>query len=508
MRRLLLLLAALRAAVAGDPFCGAGDVCFAIGEQPVSNERRREAVRAALQHAWWGYSRFAWGADELLPHAQSARNWTSNRSLGLTIVDSLDTLWLMNMHEDFHRGVEWVERHLTFDTNVFVNLFEISIRCLGGLLSAFHLSGDAALLDKARELGSRLMPGLESSTSGVPFSDVNLRTGIAEAVARDSSLSEATSIQLEFKYLSNVTGEARYASEADEAMEAVFRASKTLQSEVRHVLPLFISPVTGQFRAGVVSLGARGDSYYEYLLKQFLLSGKKAVKFRAAYLDAVDAIKTHLVRTTKHRSRFFVGELHGASGGFHAKMDHLVCFLPGTLALGVLHGIGRSPADLRETLELAEELMETCYQLYNSTPTGLGPEIAHFETAELGKPSKGQPTKDADIFIKHADAHYILRPEVVESLFLLHRATGHQKYRDYGWRIFEAIEQYCRVPTGGYAGVNNVLNREFPGVRDNMETFFTGETLKYLFLLFSSEDALDLHDNVLSTEAHIFPIFS
>ena len=69
------------------------------------------------------------------------------------------------------------------------------------------------------------------------------------------------------------------------------------------------------------------------------------------------------------------------------------------------------------------------------------------------------------------DARYILRPETVESLFIAYRLTGDPKYRRWGWKIFEAIQKNCRVPTGGYVGVLNVDNKD-AGKEDKMETFF------------------------------------
>ena len=63
------------------------------------------------------------------------------------------------------------------------------------------------------------------------------------------------------------------------------------------------------------------------------------------------------------------------------------------------------------------------------------------------------------------------RPETVESLFIAFRLTGDERFRKFGWDIFQAIEAHCRVETGGYASVWNV--DAVPAVRlDNMETFF------------------------------------
>ena len=109
------------------------------------NERQKKVVEA-FKHAWEGYRKYAWGHDELRPVSRSHSEWFG---VGLTIIDSLDTMLLMNLREEFQQGREWVANSLTFEKNVDVNLFETTIRVLGGLLSAYHLSQDDLFLRKA-----------------------------------------------------------------------------------------------------------------------------------------------------------------------------------------------------------------------------------------------------------------------------------------------------------------------------------------------------------------------
>ena len=135
-----------------------------------TNERQR-AVVESFKHAWKGYKNYAWGHDHLRPISKRAQNWFG---LGLTIVDSLDTMYIMNLRDEFDEAKEWVAERLHFSINKDVNLFETTIRVLGGLLSAFHLSGEKIFLEKGKDLGNRLM-GAFQSPSGIPYSDVNLK---------------------------------------------------------------------------------------------------------------------------------------------------------------------------------------------------------------------------------------------------------------------------------------------------------------------------------------------
>ena len=163
------------------------------------------------------------------------------------------------------------------------------------------------------------------------------------------------------------------------------------------------------------------------------------------------------------------------------KMDHLACFVPGMLVLG-------SQGDVAERyLALAKDLSDTCVQMYAGTATGLSPELVNFRDGR-------------DMFTNDRSAHNLLRPEAVESLFYLYRRTGDETYRAQGWAIFRAFEQHCRL-AGGYAGVRDV--RVTPAVNDDtQQSFFLAETLKYLYLLFSDSDTVDLEQWVFNTEAH------
>ncbi|XP_016332962.1 endoplasmic reticulum mannosyl-oligosaccharide 1,2-alpha-mannosidase-like [Sinocyclocheilus anshuiensis] len=449
-------------------------------------ESRLEAVREAFRHAWKGYKNFAWGHDELKPISNSYGEWFG---LGLTLIDALDTMWILGLNEEFAEAREWVARELSFNKNVDVNLFESTIRILGGLLSTYHLTGDSMFLEKAKDIGSRLMPAFNTA-SKIPYSDVNIGKGTAHPPqwTSDSTVAEVTSIQLEFRELSRLTGDPKYKLAVMEVMKQVHK----LDGKQDGLVPMFINTHNGLFtHQGIYTLGARADSYYEYLLKQWIQGGKTENVLLDDYLLAVEGVKKNLLKKSTPSDLTFVGEL--SHGHFSPKMDHLVCFLPGTLALGAHYGL---PAD---HMELAKQLMETCYQMYAQMETGLSPEIAHFNMHEGS-------TQDVDV--KIADRHNLLRPETVESLFYMYRFTEDKKYQQWGWEILQNFNKYTRVPTGGYTSINNVRDPANPNPRDKMESFFLGETLKYFYLLFSNDpNLISLDKYIFNTEAHPLPIW-
>jgi endoplasmic reticulum Man9GlcNAc2 1,2-alpha-mannosidase len=196
------------------------------------------------------------------------------------------------MQEEYEEAKDWIQTSLNLDVNRDVNLFETTIRVLGGLLSIYHLSGEDIFLAKSIELGNRLMPCFDSP-SQIPFSDVNLHEMKAHAPkwSPDSSTSEVTTIQLEFRDLARSAGEPNYEEAVARVSEKIHKLPKT-----DGLVPIFINANTGTFRSfATISLGARGDSYYEYLLKQWLQTEKKENGYLIEdYREAIDGVIKHL----------------------------------------------------------------------------------------------------------------------------------------------------------------------------------------------------------------------
>ncbi|KAF3658628.1 Mannosyl-oligosaccharide 1,2-alpha-mannosidase MNS3 [Capsicum annuum] len=489
---------------------------------------RQQKVKDAFIHAWSGYKAYAMGYDELMP--LSRRGVDGLGGLGATVIDALDTAMIMGADEVVYEAGSWIEKHLPgrIEGKGQVNLFETTIRVLGGLLSAYHLSGGdqgripehkgpkpSVYLENARNLADRLLTAFTASPSDIPYSDVVLREKSAHPAPDGlSSTAEAATVQLEFNYLSYLTGDAKYSVEAMKVLQHI----KTLP-KVEGLVPIYINPQSGHFSGDNIRLGSRGDSYYEYLIKVWLQQkGTNFSYLYDMYVEAIKGVRHLLVRKSTPNGLVFVGELpYGKEGGFSPKMDHLVCFLPGTLALGATKGLTKERAmrenlltfEDMENLKLAEDLAKTCIEMYSVTSSGLAPEIAYFniEGDSEGGPNGGNKSSKYlnDIIIKPADRHNLLRPETVESLFVLYRITGDSKYREWGWQIFEAFEKYTKIDSGGYTSLDDVTVIP-PRRRDKMETFFLGETLKYIYLLFSNSTTIPLDEYVFNTEAHPIPV--
>ena len=126
-----------------------------------------ERVKTEFLHAWNNYERYAWGHDALRPLSKTAHDWYG-QSLQMTPVDALDTLILMKLEAEAAKAQALIVSDLSFDRDIYVKNFEITIRLLGGLLSSYQLTGDKRLLGLAEDLGTRLLPAFNSPT-GLPL---------------------------------------------------------------------------------------------------------------------------------------------------------------------------------------------------------------------------------------------------------------------------------------------------------------------------------------------------
>ncbi|KMZ62320.1 mannosyl-oligosaccharide 1,2-alpha-mannosidase, family GH47 [Zostera marina] len=442
-------------------------------DDPIDVERR-EKVKEAMLHAWNSYVKYAWGQDELQPQSKNGVN--SFGGLGATLVDSLDTLYIMGLDEQFQKARDWVATSMDFNKNYVASVFETTIRVVGGLLSAYDLSGDKIFLEKAQDIGNRLLPAWNTPT-GIPYNQINLANGNAHNfgwTGGDSVLADSGTEQLEFIALSQRTGDPKYQQKVE---NVITQLRKTFPSD--GLLSIYINPNSGQSTRSQITFGAMGDSFYEYLLKVWVQGNKtESVKlYREMWETSMNGLLS-LVKKTTPSSFTYICEKNGEY--LSDKMDELACFAPGMLALG---STGYGPDKAKKILSLAEELAWTCYNFYQITPTKLAGENYFFNSGQ-------------DMSV--GTSWNILRPETIESLMYLYRMTGNKTYQEWGWNIFQAFEKNSRIESG-YVGLKDVRS----GEKDNMmQSFFLAETFKYLYLLFSPPSLISLDEWVFNTEAH------
>ena len=421
--------------------------------QPVDRKAAAAHVKAEFLHAWNGYKKYAWGNDDLKPLSKSFHNWYAEPLL-MTPVDALDTMYLMGMNAEADAAREYITTNLNFDKDLSVQNFEITIRLLGGLLSSYQMTGDKKLLELADDLGTRLLP-VFSSPTGLPYKYVNLKTGKTRGEV--SNPAETGTLMVEFGTLSKLTNKPVYYEKAKRALVETYKRRSPIG-----LVGTNINVETGKWTNTGSHISAEIDSYYEYLWKCWALFGDKDC--REMWGESRQAI-----------NKYLADEVDGSLWYGHADMETgkrtkttygaLDAFFPGLLAVS-----GDVPR--------ARRLQDSSFKMWQVH--GIEPEVMNYRTMK----------------VEHAG--YPLRPEIVESTYILYQSTKDPKYLRMGEQMWKDFVRYCRTDTG-YAHLKSVVTKE---KSDAMQSFVLAETFKYFYLLFAPDDTLDFRNVVFNTEAH------
>ncbi|KAF9331044.1 Mannosyl-oligosaccharide 1,2-alpha-mannosidase IB [Podila minutissima] len=470
---------------------------FDFGANPWSNAQeqqsraRQSKVRGMIQHAWEGYSRYASPHDEL--KAVTGKGIDTFHGWGATLVEGLDTLWLAGFRDEYWEArdkfLDMVQEHHwrvvgVEDDKADVRFFEGVVRYLGSLLSIAELEKkegqepDSRILDAAIGLADQLLLAFKGVNRALPASRIFPNGTLAAngALSGKVSLAEVGTFQLEFRKLSQLSNNPKYSAVAQENYEYL----SSLNPKISGLFPAYFDQKSGAANNYVASFGSLSDSFYEYLLKTFILTGD--TKFRDQYVTTVEAMHSHLLSyNRKNRGHYLVlGIYDTATDTLVPKMDHMSCFAPGLLALGA-RVLGRS-----KDMAAAQALMETCFLSYKNSETGLGADEIAFLTTEHQRGKEFEMPMPSGFYV--IDPEYVLRP-------------GNIKYQEYAWSIVEAIEKNCKTQFG-YSALANVMDAS-EGMTDLMPSHFLAETLKYLYLIFSPPEQVPLDKYLFTTQGHL-----
>jgi ER degradation enhancer, mannosidase alpha-like 2 len=443
-------------------------VAAAAGQSANSVDKQvlAQQVKTEFLHAWTGYKKYCWGHDDLKPISKTCRDWYGT-PIYMTAVDSLDSLYLLGFKKEADETREYIAKNLSFDKDISVQNFEITIRILGGLLSSYQISGDKRLLALADDLGTRLLPVFNSPT-GMPYRFVNLKTG----ATRDpvSNPAETGTLLIEFGALSKLTGKPVYYEKAKRALVETYNRRSPIGLVGEN-----INVETGKWTNTDSHVGSGIDSYYEYLLKCSVLFGD--ADCHTMWEDSISKVNTYLAdEQTVDRGKFR-GELLADNGLWYGHSDMNTGKRTATTT-GALDAFFPAVLALDGDLNRARALQDSMFKMWRLN--GIEPEAYNYKT---GKVDSGG---------------YQLRPEIVESTYYLYHFTEDPKYLAMGKEMWDDFVKYCRTDEA-YAGLKSVVTKE---KQDYMHSFVFAETFKYFYLLFAPEKTLDLKQVVFNTEAH------
>lgn len=417
-----------------------------------------DEVRQEFLTAWTAYRRLAWGRDEIRPVSGGSNDFfIPGVPLGLTIVESLDTLYLMELDGELEAAVSWVDSSLNFDRDARVHVFETIIRLVGGLLSGYHATGDAVLLTRARDLADRLMPAFNSPT-GAPYRYVNLRTGAVSG--NQVPLAEIGSNITEFGWISQLTGDQRYFNAAKRALKAVYDRRSPL-----NLVGTTLNVDTGTWTDGTARIDPPVDSFFEYLWDAYQFFGDTEI--RSWYQTLTSAILQHLGETYNGRLWFKSVNMNtGALVGRH--QSELTSFYAGLLAQGGHLADGES-YHASWAAALASHR--------------LPPEGINYTDFSASSPE------------------YQLRPEYVDSALFLWLITGKEVYRERARWLWNAQKAHCKV-ANGYTVVTQMTTT--PTTKGDLTPgYWFSENMKYFYLLWAGAPRFDYDTNYLTTEGNV-----
>ncbi|XP_012280653.1 ER degradation-enhancing alpha-mannosidase-like protein 2 [Orussus abietinus] len=413
-------------------------------------ESLREDVRAMFNHAYTSYLTYAYPYDEL--RSLSCDGFDTWGSFSLTLVDALDTLIIMGNLTEFRRVVNIIGTRTDFEANINVSVFETNIRVIGGLLSAHLLSHKAGidlepgwpcngpLLRLAEDMAKRLLVAFDTPT-GMPYGTVNLKYGIPDGETSITCTAGIGTFLVEFGTLSRLTGDPLYEEVAMNAIKALNYHKSNIGLVGNH-----IDVLTGHWTAQDSGIGAGIDSYFEYLAKGALL------------------LQDPLLMTLFQQHKEAI-EKYTRQEDWHV----LVSMNKGHVTLPIFQSLDAYWPGLLSLFGEIDNAMKTLHNYHKVWKQyGFMPEIYNIPQSEAGANREGYP----------------LRPELIESVMYLYRATNDSYLLQIGVDILRSL-QHSAKSTCGYATISDIRDHR---KGDRMESFFLAETTKYLFLLFDPDN--------------------
>ncbi|KAF7487767.1 Mannosyl-oligosaccharide 1, 2-alpha-mannosidase C52E4.5 [Sarcoptes scabiei] len=446
-------------------------------------DEKREVIKAIMLRCWRAYSNKHWGRNDIRIRSDSFRRINldfhypdSNQSL--TIVDALDTLLLMNLKEEYQIAREWILKNFSFiDSDQVVPILPTITNLVGGLLSSFAITGDIGLLRKAHRIASSILPALQNSCElSNLFFIPNGKKPNAEFY--EASLADLGSFYLEFKYLSDMTGDWRFQKRAFQ-----IRSKLLLMRTENNTFYANINVKKCDWINQLMTTGKATGRFYDCLLKSFIQSNNTDYSALKWFLFSVLGMESNrmIMRTESGDFLYLTESKFGHNNQF---MEHYSCFVPGLLKIAVKHLqklwdqnhqyflMNEFNRKILERMDsIAADLVETCFHAYNSTYSKLGADFFYFgESMHFTQPE---------------GTFNDLSPEYIESLFYMWRLTKDPN-------IVNMLGAMCK---------RSKINR-----RPRMPSFFLGATLKYLYLIFSNDAVFSLDRWIFNAAGHPLPI--
>ena len=387
-----------------------------------------------------------------------------------------------------------------------VNLFETTIRYLGGMVAAHDLlSGPfkgltknpnaSQLVPQAKQLANAVKFAFRTP-SGIPSNNLNLTSQMPTSDnGGTGGLAIVGSLVLEWQRLSDLTGDAEYGTLATIGESHILHPKPSYNEPWPGLLGTRMNLTTGLFVDADGGWAGRDDSGYEYMIKMYAYNTEKNRIYKDRWLLAADSSMKYLASQspTQHNATWLARYNNHTLA---STSDHLACFAGGNFILGGMVTNNRTLQDFGLLLT------DSCYRTYTATATGIGPEMFSWSSSTV-------PQDQAAFFQQHGfhvlDKSYDLRPEVLESIYYAYRLTTDEKYQDMAWDAFVAINSTARS-NYGYSAITDVTIPGGGQKSDMQESFLFAELMKYAYIIHTPDSTYQVNSGgktnfVLNTEA-------
>nr|WP_167074294.1 glycoside hydrolase family 47 protein [Sphingomonas vulcanisoli] len=408
--------------------------------------------------AWGHYRERAWGKDEIKPVSGTSSSFPmKGHHLGLSLIEALDTLWVMGLDAQFREGVDWVKANADFNVDGEVSVFETSIRIVGGLLSAHHACGDPVLLAKARDLAERLLPAFDTPT-GFPYRTINLKTGTRHDTATNPA--EIGTFLPEWGTLARLTGDKRFHDVPRKAVVALFE-----KRSKRDLLATQIDALSGEWLDGRATVGAYADSFYETLWDSWQLFGDAEMK-RMYDVCTAGILRCQQVHVG---GKLWISDVDFETGEIMStEQDELSAFYGGLLAQGGAAATGAALTESWASLQARYGILPEGYDYL-----------------------AGKPTQVTNA----------LRPELADAAFNLWLLDRNPRWRQVCADHFRAMLKWNKAAYG-FTDIAD-MTADPKTQADHCPGYWWSEQMKYYYLIFADTPRFDYRRNYLSTEGNV-----
>ncbi|KAF4637790.1 hypothetical protein G7Y89_g289 [Cudoniella acicularis] len=456
----------------------------------VLNRQRADAVKEAFTFAWNGYKKYAFPHDELHPisngYSDSRNGW------GASAVDAFSTACVMQIPEIVNTILNYIPTINFNQTSDQISLFETTIRYLGGMLAGYdllkgplaNLASNATTVDAVLAQAARLAGNLAfafNTPSGVPNNNLYFNPSRTDG-GTTNGLATIGTLVLEWSHLADLTGNKSFATLSQKGESYLLNPKPATSEPFPGLVGSNIDINTGNFLNSEGGWVGGSDSFYEYLIKMYVYDSTRFAAYRDRWILAADSSIAYLASHPSSRPDLtFVSYFSGKNLVYYSQ--HLACFAGGNFILGGL------VLKEQKYTDFGLALVNGCEDTYSQTVTGIGPEEFRWVvngTASNDTNNPPVPTSQAAFYGKAGyyitNGQYNLRPEVLESIYYAYRATGDQKYRDWAWNAFVAINATARTGSG-FSDFNNVNVAGGGGYSDFQDSFLFAEVMKYAYLI-------------------------